>query len=449
VKIALLSHFFPPMRTAGAENYALGIARAFAAQGHRVCALCAGDWDRGERYWNGYREEVYQGVAVRRLDLCWRKAPDPNRYLFDNPHTAEHVGRWLAEFEPDIAHIVSCYTLSSSAIDACRRAGVPTVLTLVDFWFLCPILHLLRRDGTLCSGITAEQECRACLMRGAKADRWARRVLGAKGAEAALAAVSRTPAISRLRGFRGLALDMGARKRLLPERLRRVDAIIAPSQFIADTHTAALGPLPQMRVMPHGHDLSWTHRLAARPAREETRFCYLGRISPEKGTHLLVEAFRAVEGQLNATLDIWGALYESEYGARVRMLAAGSERIRLRGVFSREELPAVLGEADAVVVPSVWYENNPLVIQEAFAAGVPVIASNLGGMAEFVRDGVSGLLFAPGDRASLADCLARFATDARLRERLRQGIPPVRDMETEITELEAIYRQLIRRRDHA
>ena len=102
-----------------------------------------------------------------------------------------------------------------------------------------------------------------------------------------------------------------------------------------------------------------------------------------------------------------------------------------------------------MVVPSVWYENNPLVIQEAFAARVPVIAANLGGMAEFARDEVDGLLFAAGDSDDLAASLARFAEDPALRGRLAAGIPPVRDVNSEIAELETLYRELIHRRDHA
>jgi glycosyltransferase involved in cell wall biosynthesis len=95
------------------------------------------------------------------------------------------------------------------------------------------------------------------------------------------------------------------------------------------------------------------------------------------------------------------------------------------------------------VVPSLWYENNPLVLQEAFAAGRPVLASNLGGMAEFTQPNVNGLLFPPGDAAALAQAMTALATDPALLARLRAHVPPVRTIAEEVTALTAIYRAVI------
>jgi glycosyltransferase involved in cell wall biosynthesis len=103
----------------------------------------------------------------------------------------------------------------------------------------------------------------------------------------------------------------------------------------------------------------------------------------------------------------------------------------------------VLSEIDVIVVPSLWYENAPLVIQEAFATKTPVITTNLGGMAEAVDHGINGLLFERGDVADLARQLRRIVNEPELLDGLRAHIPTVKTIDEEVTELEANYRDLI------
>ncbi len=103
----------------------------------------------------------------------------------------------------------------------------------------------------------------------------------------------------------------------------------------------------------------------------------------------------------------------------------------------------MLVELDALVVPSVWYENAPLVISEAFAAGLPVVASRLGGMAEAVRDGIDGLLFAPSDPGDLARVLRALATEPGLLDRLAAGVRAPRPLATEISDLLSLARELV------
>ena len=100
--------------------------------------------------------------------------------------------------------------------------------------------------------------------------------------------------------------------------------------------------------------------------------------------------------------------------------------ILFRGGYNRQQLPDILADIDVVVVPSIWYENAPLVIQEAFAADIPVITTNLGGMSETVTHDVNGLLFERNDSDDLARQLRRVIDEVDLLEKLTGGIPPVR-----------------------
>ena len=143
---------------------------------------------------------------------------------------------------------------------------------------------------------------------------------------------------------------------------------------------------------------------------------------------------------VDATLSIHGSEkgYES-YAAGLRALAGDDRRVSFPGSFSREELGNVLAELDVLVVPSRWYENAPGVIFEAFAAGMPVIATDLGGMSEFVKPGKNGLLFALEDAEDLAGQLRTLIEDRSFLGRLRAGIEPVKTVGEYAGELIELY----------
>jgi len=129
-----------------------------------------------------------------------------------------------------------------------------------------------------------------------------------------------------------------------------------------------------------------------------------------------------------------------------RLLADTRDRVTYAGPYEPHEVGALMAAVDWVVVPSVWWENSPLVIQEAFAQGRPVICSGIGGMAEKVADEVSGLHFRTGDPDSLAETIGRAVGDEGLWERLRGGIPPVHAMSDHVAVLTDTYERLLRKR---
>jgi len=137
----------------------------------------------------------------------------------------------------------------------------------------------------------------------------------------------------------------------------------------------------------------------------------------------------------------------ARYAAALRREAARDRRILLVGAFAAGERAEVFAELDAVVVPSLWYENSANAIFEAFAHRRPVIAADLGTMRELVEHGRNGLCFAPGDAASLAAQLRRLLEEPDLLSTLRAGIGPVRPAAREVEDLEALYLQRVVRAD--
>src|SRR5439155_9349363 len=139
---------------------------------------------------------------------------------------------------------------------------------------------------------------------------------------------------------------------------------------------------------------------------------------------------------------------DDSYRQRLAPLV-NQDGVRARGAIAHDQVPHALASIDVLVVPSIWPENSPLVIQEAFLAGVPVIASRIGGIPEVVRDGRNGLLFRAGDAADLARSLTRLLDEPGLLDTLRTGIPPVRTIDEDVSQARAMYEGCLRTRAHA
>lgn len=443
MKILLITSFFPPTHTAGTEKRTLAYALGLQKLGYEVQVVCAGDWDEGQRYWNGYTDELYQQIPVRRIHLNWTLAPDPNQYLYYNSLVEKNIGEWLQQWQPDLVHITSCLTLSASVIQVVKDNDIPLVLTLTDFWFICPRVNLLKGDGSLCTGITSPWDCLQCKLWDSGIYHSVRAVFpGSVGAKI-LTMASKNPSLNRQRGLRGMALNMEERKMYLSRMLQFVDCITAPSAALANIIRLNY-PSKDIKVILSGHDLSWTKSLRPKKPSDVLRIAYIGQIIPIKGIHTLLSAFCSSGVSDRAELIVFGdPSKDADYFRSLEdIVARYKATVRFQGPFPHDALGKILSEIDVLVVPSLWHENNPRVIQEAFAARTPVIATNVTGISEFVQHESNGLLFERGDADDLAGQLKRLVNDASLLEKLKAGIPNVRSVDEEVLELENLYLEL-------
>ena len=439
MRVLLITSFFPPEHTAGTEKRTFGYAKTLLERGHQVQVLCAGDWERGEHYWNGVTDEVFEGIPVRRMHLNWQKSPDPNLYLYRNPLVQQHLEEWLPQWEPEIVHVTSCLTLSGSVIEAVKAQSLPLVLTLTDFWFLCHKLSLLRHDGRLCDGKVSARTCVRCLTWNAGLYQRLRRFSDVFATEA-LYYASKIPAINRRRGLRGMALNISQRRFYLTAMLNLADVVTAPSRHLRDTFYNA-GVNRSIEVVQSGHDLSWLRGYQKQPG-ERVRFGYIGQIIPTKGVHTLLEAFGSLDLDGQAELHLYGPQSDPAYWEQLQGIPnRNADLTFFHGAFPHERLGEVFAGLDVLVVPSEWHENNPRVIQEAFASGTPVIASDVGGIAEYVQHGVNGLLFRRGESSDLrAQMQHLVANPAKIRE-LGAHVPKVKTIQEEMDEFEVIYQR--------
>ena len=440
MKILLISNGMPPKSWGGTQAYTAGLAVELRSRGHAVQVLCGGTWEQGRFALNGVESTTYKGVPVRRLQLNWKKPPDPCRYLYDNPEVAAYLRRYLHDTPPDLVHVTSCERLSAGILREVKDAGIPLVLSLTDFWFLCPRINLLRSDGENCSGATTPMECLECQMRGSKAYEWPRSLLPAVAADQLLQKVVRFPQLTRQRGFRGMAADMADRKALLSEALTWPNVCITASEFVRSVFVNA-GATRPIHVMPYGHELQWLDRYDGKTRSDVIRFGFVGQISKSKGVHVLLEAARMLHERRPGGFKvvIYGNLDKDEaYKRRVLAIAEGLPEIEFAGVYRREDSAAVYASFDALAVPSLWYDF-PLVMHEAFATKTPVLATDLGGMAETVSHEVNGLLFPRGDSTALARCMERILDEEFLLPALAARTPRVRTVEEEVDELLKLY----------
>jgi glycosyltransferase involved in cell wall biosynthesis len=443
MKILYITNGYPPHRWAGTETYTAGIASEFSKRGHQPKILCIGNWDTGDSYFNGYVEDVVESVPVRRLNVNWKKSPDPFSYLYNNPVVEKHLTEYIEEEKPDLVHTTSCETLSASVLGVIKKARIPSVITLTDFWFLCPRINLLRSDGMNCDGATHPWQCLKCQLLKSKVYRWPKFFLPEKIIMQLLTKLSKYPKITRQHGLRGMAGEIEKRKEFLMHAIRLPDVRITASLFVKEIYHK--NHVDAIRVIPYGHDLAWLSDYNGKSKSNTLRIGFIGQINNAKGVHLLIEAVNSINmtHKEKIELSIYGNTnHDVKYSALLKSLASNQANITFKGIYQHERSAEVFSNIDVLVVPSIWYDF-PLIIHEAFATQTPVIATNLGGMAETVIDGVNGLLFERGNIEQLVVQIRRLVDEPNLYDRLKAGITPIVQMSEHIDRLNAIYHDLL------
>jgi glycosyltransferase involved in cell wall biosynthesis len=443
MKVLMVVHQFPPQYMTGTELYAMDLALNLVAAGHSVSILsAAAHWGHHPDYheWT----EAYRGLDVHYVQAT--RPLFPNRVLAEyyRPFLAKRLVELLERERFDVVHFFHFLHLGVSLVEETWARGVPCVVNLMDFWTICPRITLLKPSHEICGGPDSIPECLRCM----RDVEWSGYdMLGVAIDDGILteADLSRAvPAERLLPNDSSLAAQTAAaraRAGTIRKSLSRASAIISPSRFLRSMLVKNGWREDSMRVLGYAVAEALAPASDGPPAGA-MRFGYMGSLVPHKGPHVLVEAFRKLAWP-QATLTMYGdPRTDREHTIRLRELADGDPRIRFAGPYARHEIRRVHSEIDVLVAPSVWYENTPFVMLEAQAAGIPVVASRLGGLAEIVEDGKSGFLFEAGDADDLAKVLARFRDDPALWSKLRRGVPPVKRMNEHIRELVALYEEI-------
>jgi glycosyltransferase involved in cell wall biosynthesis len=355
-----------------------------------------------------------------RETLFW--ANDYDWFLLGNRDLEQlelHFARYLADLRPDVVHFHHILGFGAQAIAAVRKAlgGVPIVVTLHEYLSICH--HhgqmIKARTGALCHR-SSPAECAVCF-----------------------------PEIGPAAFMR--------RELFLKSFFEQVDAFVSPSRFLIERYAHWGLPRERLHMLENGLDIGAIAppRTLPREGGRRNRFAFFGQLNPFKGIKVLMEAVTRIPPEIwgqDAVLQIFGGNLEVQPPAfqdEVRkLIQAAGRRVRFMGPYKSADLPQLMGEVDWVVVPSTWWENAPVVIQEAFLHGRPIITSDIGGMAEKVRDRVDGLQFRAGSAESLVDRMVEAIRDPELWTRLRGRIRRPPSAAEAAEQHAALYQRLLR-----
>ena len=295
-------------------------------------------------------------------------------------------------------HIGHLNHLSTSLVFEAAQRAIPLVFTLHDYWLMCPrgqFIQVRPKNDTDLWPLCHRQDDRTCAERC-----YARYFSGAPNEIEADLAYWTNWVHRRMAHIRAIC--------------QMIDLFIAPSQYLLRRFRDEFG-LPADRLVYLDYGFQHGHlRKRQRVAEHPFTFGYIGTHVPAKGVHLLLEAFGRVRGQ--PRLNIWGRPLGAETFSLHALVSAlppeVQERITWMGEYRNANIVEhVFNQCDAIVVPSIWVENSPLVLHEALQAHVPIITANCGGMAEQIQHERNGLLFEHRNPFSLAQQMQRFVDD--------------------------------------
>ncbi len=460
MKILMPVHVFLPVHSAGTEVYTFNLARALQARGHEVHVFCT-EKELSRRSWGTYRRDV-DGlpvhVMVNNLDY------DTFEETFVNAQAEGAFQRVLEAVKPQVVHIQHLMLHSLNLPQMARAARARVVMTLNDFWLYCPRFgQLLLPSGHLCPGPNL-RDCHACLQdftfSQGKPEKAVIRMLtatreltGVDLAPLVYWAQDRSrwlkrrkqaaPESARAGADGGLAEELRHRIRKVKSLVEQVDVFLSPSNTVAERVIEWGIPRTKVRISRYGID---TRPFEGAPPVErkdaKITFGFIGTIAPHKGVHILVDAVRRLPREQVRLLVFGSDAHHQEYGRMLRDLSEGCD-VTFCGPVDRRAIGQAFAQIDCLVMPSLWLENSPIVIQESFAAGVPVIASGQGGMAELIDDGRSGRLFPAGDTAALAGHMQAILANPTTLRAWSVSMDPPRSIADDAAGIEQLYEELV------
>ena len=431
-KVVYVLHNHPSVRPGGAEAYALELYEAMRLSDEVEPILLARTGPPMSKSAQNHPGTVFAPVNE-----------DPNQYViytdaanFDWFYGAprgkdiltEQYHRFLETYKPDVVHFQHTLYLGYDMILQTRRT-LPDARIVYTLHEYIPICH---RDGQMLRTYNDEpcnesspRRCHECF-----------------------------PEISSQAFF--------MRKRFIQSHFSLVDLFIAPSRFLLERYVE--WGIPRGKIQYEEYGRQSVRPVSAgegRPLRN--RIGFFGQLNPFKGINVFLKALQNLVDESSRRHDKDGSGSRQEvhawmHGANLdlqlpnfqesfkTLLQAIRDHVTFAGPYDQNKLPALMANIDWVVVPSIWWENSPLVIQEAFQHGRPVICSDIGGMAEKVSDGINGLHFRAGDASDLAKTIRRAVNTPGLWEKLQTGIPDVYAMQNHRTKLIRIYQDLLQKR---
>lgn len=406
MRIVYVVHDFFPRFYGGTERYVLNIAQQMRRMGHSVTVLNYGLEDPVDSFDSDgtdilRKSYVYDGVRV--ISVRHRSIPAEIGFIIDDQNLEKVIEEILKNEAFDVMHIAHPMRVAC-CYKAAKRIGIPVVLTLTDYWLLCPRGRFYKPDYSLCN----EPE---------------------KGAKCIRECGVNTTILKRYEDAKEL-FDI-------------VDVLISPSRFLIEGYRSN-GWVRDIIHINHGVDYRHVKPDSALKRNNGTiSFGYTGVVTRFKGVDLLLKAFSEVNSS-SIALKIYGnCLWETDFNQELETALQRDARIQMMGKYEHQDLQRVMSEIDIVVVPSSTLESYGLVVVESMAYGNPVIASDIVGSAyEYIRDGENGFIFPVDEPQVLKNLIEKISNDHSIVEKLRSKISLPPRIEEEAFMVESIYKRL-------
>lgn len=389
-RIAIVSHVHPSISKGGAEISAYALFESLCALGRDAIFIAAVAEDR-------LGDVVLQ--SPREIVIPHNPSAYDHFYHLSASETRDALVKAIVDSEARIVNFQHFMNIGMNSLRAVAELpGVTTLVTLHEFLAICHNHGQMVTSGNqrLCAAASISS-CTACF-----------------------------PANS--------PQQFAMRKRQFLDAFSHVDGFISPSRFLARRYVDWGIPADRMAVIENGlnHNAPPAPPRPRRTSDKAWIFGYFGRITPFKGLNTILDVADLLSGYEDLPERIKIRVFGNMVGQSEAFLTRFNEAVARHsfltyaGPYDNRDVPRLMEECDYVLVPSIWWENSPVVIQEAFSVGRPVICSGIGGMAEKVIDGVSGLHFAPSDPYDLLRALD-IAANSEIFAELSGQLPPVAD----------------------
>lgn len=340
--ILQINKFF--YRKGGAETYLFSLSEELEKAGHNVVHFSMKD-DRNE-------PSPYADTFIDHIDFTEGKSLGKAAHYMYSREAAAKLEELITQTRPDVAHLHNiAHQLTPSILQVLTRYNIPVVQTLHDYQLMCPNYKMFTQ-GSPCERCNPHKYWNAVRYKCVQDSR-----------------------LSSLLA----AAEMTMHNVLLKSYEKGVDRFIAPSHFLHDKLIEWGWKKESVQYIPH-----FVTAARDKKVKRKKQVLFVGRLTREKGVRVLVEAAKSID----ARVLIAGTGDEQEW-----LTKNAPDNVELLGFQDSAQVAQLMQESQAVIVPSVWYENAPMVVYEALALGTPVIGSNLGGIPELIEDGVNGYVF--------------------------------------------------------
>ena len=390
MKILQVNKFF--YENGGSERYFFDVTESLRAAGHEVVYFSMQDKRNHQSPWSKY----FAPAIDFNSDISLGKAA---KFIYSRA-AVRQLKKLIVDTKPDVAHLHNiAHQLTPAIISTLKKAGLPVVMTLHDYQVLCPNYQMY----------TQQKACERCKRHSYwNAIRY--RCVRNSVLASALSAVEMVT------------------HNLLLKNYQKVDRYIAPSKFMKERMEAWGWSVEKLTYLPHFVNFRKNGEVI-----KKAQVLFVGRLVREKGAHLLLE----VAGKFPKVNFIFAGDGEERERLQFEIERRSLENCRLLGSVSAKRVRELMQESQVLAVPSLWYENAPLVVYEALTLGTAVVASAHGGLPELISPGKTGELFTPGDTAGLAKSIKKV-----LNMRSFAGLDDPFPAAKHIAELVSIYEKV-------